>query len=230
MKYFGKSVRDDIEKYLGSGKHWLRHVNKHGKEHVITEWISDWFYDKENIKEFALKFSRDNNIVESDCWLNLKPEDGLNGGSLSESGKNKISNTLKLKIINDEEHRKNREIGNVKRMRTVNSKEWRETVGHKSFEKQSESIKRTMNTQEWKETRGASRSIKMSKLQNDPVWKETIGKQTRLKQSQSVSRTINDEEWKKKHFKNCPVCNKYCDPGNFSRWHGDKCRKLPVIG
>lgn len=77
--YFGKTVKDP-EKYLGSGKHWIRHIKKHGIEHIETIWYC-LFLDKESCTEFALNFSKQENIVESKDWLNLKPENGLDGGS-----------------------------------------------------------------------------------------------------------------------------------------------------
>ena len=78
-KYFGKTTQD-ILKYNGSGKRWSRHIKKHGKEHVITLWVSEPYTDSITISEFALAFSRDNNIVESELWANMKPENGLDGG------------------------------------------------------------------------------------------------------------------------------------------------------
>ena len=82
MKYFGKTTQDP-HKYNGSGKHWARILKKYGKEHVITLWVSEPFTDSDTITEFALAFSRDNNIVESKDWANQKPENGLDGGSSS---------------------------------------------------------------------------------------------------------------------------------------------------
>jgi hypothetical protein len=78
LKYFGKTTKDPYT-YNGSGKHWTRHIKKHGKEHIITVWVSDLFHDK-SIVDYALQFSKDNNIVESKEWANLKPENGLDGG------------------------------------------------------------------------------------------------------------------------------------------------------
>lgn len=80
MRYFGKTVREDIYEYAGSGTYWTRHINKHGIDHTVTDWVSDWFYDVEEIKDFALSFSELFDIVESDEWANKKPEDGLDGG------------------------------------------------------------------------------------------------------------------------------------------------------
>ena len=105
--YFGKTVKNP-DKYMGSGKHWIRHIKKHGKEHVETLWYC-LFYDKESCTEFALNFSEQQNIVESTDWLNLKLENGKDGGSPmfgkkhSEKSKEKMR---KPKPFSDE-HQKN---------------------------------------------------------------------------------------------------------------------------
>lgn len=78
LKYFGKTTRTDPYKYLGSGSYWRRHINKHGKD---IETISVWSFDIiEEATKFALQFSTDNNIVESELWANLIPEDAAHGG------------------------------------------------------------------------------------------------------------------------------------------------------
>lgn len=99
--YFGKTIRNP-EKYYGSGTRWLRHINKHGKEHVVNLWY-ELFTDREELTNFALHFSQKMNIVESSQWLNLIPENGINGGgfgrpcgnfSHSSETKDKISKSL----------------------------------------------------------------------------------------------------------------------------------------
>jgi len=87
-KYFGKTTRDPY-KYNGSGKHWSRHINKHGKEHIVTLWVSDLYHDT-SIVEVALKFSADNDIVKSKEWANQKPENGLDGGSVKHTEETKL--------------------------------------------------------------------------------------------------------------------------------------------
>jgi hypothetical protein len=77
LKYFGKTTKDP-NKYFGSGKHWIRHIKKHGLE-IDTIWYQ-LFTDEKEMVDFALKFSKDNNIVESSEWANLKEENGLDGG------------------------------------------------------------------------------------------------------------------------------------------------------
>jgi hypothetical protein len=104
LKYFGKTTKKDPYTYLGSGKYWKSHYKKHGKIHIITLWVSDLYYDT-SIVEHALQFSSENNIVESDKWANLVPENGLSGGSLgtilSDEHKSKISASQKGKPKSD---------------------------------------------------------------------------------------------------------------------------------
>lgn len=80
LKYFGKTTKKDPYKYNGSGVHWMRHIKKHGREYIVTLWVSEPYTESDIISEFALKFSKDNNIVESNDWANLMPENGLDGG------------------------------------------------------------------------------------------------------------------------------------------------------
>lgn len=97
--YFGKTTRDP-EKYTGSGHRWVRHIKAHGKSHVETLWYC-LFYDEDSIKEFGLTCSNQWNIVDSEDWLNFKPENGIDGqvvgfkhsiearAKISEAGRNK---------------------------------------------------------------------------------------------------------------------------------------------
>lgn len=87
-KYFGKTTKDPY-KYNGSGSYWLKHIKKHGKEHIVTLWVSNLYYDT-SIVDVALYFSFENNIVESSEWANQKPENGLDGGDTS-SGKKRTA-------------------------------------------------------------------------------------------------------------------------------------------
>jgi hypothetical protein len=79
LKYFGKTTQDPY-KYKGSGRYWTSHIKKHGRKLVNTIWVSE-LYNDTSISKFALSFSELFDIVESIEWANLKPEDGLDGGS-----------------------------------------------------------------------------------------------------------------------------------------------------
>ena len=77
LMYFGKTTRNP-ERYKGSGKYWLRHINQHGKEHVINLWYCLFTYEN-SLTEFATLFSEENDITNSALWANLQPENGLDG-------------------------------------------------------------------------------------------------------------------------------------------------------
>lgn len=77
LKYFGKTTAKDPLKYEGSGVKWKKHLKKHGSD-ISTEIIG-YYTDEQECLEFALKFSIENDIVNSDNWANLK-EESLDGG------------------------------------------------------------------------------------------------------------------------------------------------------
>jgi hypothetical protein len=77
LKYFGKTTKEDPFKYKGSGKYWLRHLKKHGKD-INTEIVGCFEGVKECI-EAALEFSKVNNIVASNEWANLMEEKVIQG-------------------------------------------------------------------------------------------------------------------------------------------------------
>jgi len=77
LKYFCKTIKKDPYKYKGSGIRWCNHLKKHGRN-VDTLWCM-LFYNKEELVEYAINFSKENNIVESDEWANLVIEDGITG-------------------------------------------------------------------------------------------------------------------------------------------------------
>lgn len=81
-RYFGKTSKfhefDDVHKYTGSGKFWMPHLRKHGKNYITI--IVGHFKDKQQCEHFALHFSSVNEIKESPDWANLVDENGLDGG------------------------------------------------------------------------------------------------------------------------------------------------------
>jgi hypothetical protein len=110
LKYFGKTTGDPF-KYRGSGRYWLLHLRKHGNN--VTTEIMGYFLDKNLCEEFALKFSKDNNIVSSvnahgkKVWANQIPENGLDGGATrfgphSDITKEKIGQSQVGKIISED--------------------------------------------------------------------------------------------------------------------------------
>lgn len=91
LMYLGKTVKDPF-KYHGSGKRWKNHLKVHGKD-ITTEIL----FQTEDIDEFrivALIFSHALDIVESDSYANLTPENGEGGDTFS--GKKHSTETIKL--------------------------------------------------------------------------------------------------------------------------------------
>lgn len=81
LKYFCKtSLLDRVRRYKGSGTRWLNHLNVHGKD--ITVGVMGLYTDKQKCMDVALKFSSDNDIVNSDEWANLVDETGMMGASM----------------------------------------------------------------------------------------------------------------------------------------------------
>ena len=111
-KYFGKTTAKNPYKYLGSGEYWTDHIKKHGKEHVVTRYVSKPYTDSDTISNRALAFSIRHNIVESKDWANIKPENGLDGGATmkgkthSAESKQKISDAKKGRTHSDESKQK----------------------------------------------------------------------------------------------------------------------------
>lgn len=71
-KYFGKTTRNDIHEYQGSGVAWRRHLDEYGYD-VMTEVIKEC-NSVDEAADFALSFSETNDIVNSTEWLNTIPE------------------------------------------------------------------------------------------------------------------------------------------------------------
>lgn len=82
LLYFGRtfcSTLDEVEKYPGSGKYWIRHLKCHGFK---INTLCVWEFEDEQLEEagvFALMFSEENDIVNSKKWANLRPENATDG-------------------------------------------------------------------------------------------------------------------------------------------------------
>ena len=73
LKYLGRTIQDPY-KYKGSGVRWLNHIHKHGND-VSTKVIGT-FKTLDELVKVSLPLSNRLNVVESDEWANLRPENG----------------------------------------------------------------------------------------------------------------------------------------------------------
>lgn len=101
LKYFGKTTKDP-EIYLGSGKWWLKHLKKHGKEFVKNLLVVGPYSDEKQLTNLALWMSEELDVVNSPEWANLTHENGLDGGV---TGDHKKFSEAHLGIPLSKEHR-----------------------------------------------------------------------------------------------------------------------------
>ena len=94
--YFGKTTQKDPIKYKGGGLRWSYHLKKHGHD-VETLWYC-LFIDQEECTKFAESFSKQEDIANSDLWLNLKHENGLDGGGIHWNGTKSIDHQSKITL------------------------------------------------------------------------------------------------------------------------------------
>lgn len=74
LQYLGKTAQADPHKYRGSGLYWAKHIRKHGYD-VHTEILRECA-DTEEVRIWGKYYSELWNVVESDGWANMKPEEG----------------------------------------------------------------------------------------------------------------------------------------------------------
>lgn len=208
LKYYGKTTRDPYT-YNGSGHHWLRHIKKHGKEHIVTLYV-ELFIDT-RIVEVAVLFSKDNNIVESDAWANLKPENGLDGGTtkgtLPLSSRQKISDYAKTRTFSQETRQK---ISDAGKGRPASNKGKHHT--QESKQKMSDAGKGRPKSEEHKAKISAANKGQIPYSKGKPMSEEQ-------KKLISIAN-------KGKPPVACPHCNKIGAGNSMKRWHFDNCKLL----
>jgi hypothetical protein len=135
LKYFGKTTQKNPISYPGSGLHWKRHLKTHGND-VSTVW-AQLFTSQEELTEYAVQFSKENQIVESREWANLRDENGLDGqpkgtifGPMSESHKQLISSKLTGKEVSAATRKKMSDSakGNKRHLGIMHSEESRKKM------------------------------------------------------------------------------------------------------
>lgn len=204
LKYFGKTTRDPY-KYLGSGKYWLHHIRKHGKEFVNTIWVSEPYTNATILTEFALFFSEEYDIVNSKVWANLIPENGLDGGPTNIGKKLPPKSASTRKKISDAHKGK---------------KQSAETIAKRVFANTGK--KQPVRSPEVRAKLSAAKKGKKATPESIAINSASKkGKQHSAEHNAAVSRSLIGVP-KRKVI--CPHCGKSGGTGNMSRWHFDNCK------
>lgn len=206
--YFGKTTKKDYYNYLGSGIYWLKHIRKHGKNHVVTKWISEPFTDKEQLVEFSLAFSDLFDIVNDPKWANLIPENGLDGNFFGMSH----SKESREKMIVSRGHTGRKHTEDSKKKMSIVQKGRVVTAEHK------------LNIS--KSSRSGDQEVR------DKISKSLTGRKQSpelIEKRAAANRKPRGAYGKSEHCKyriplSCPHCSKLGNGGSMMRYHFDNCK------
>jgi hypothetical protein len=216
LKYLGKTESEDPYAYRGSGKHWSRHLKKHGND-VTTEVLFQT-EDKEEFKKVALDYSYKWNIVESKDFANMTPEEGQGGNTnegkkFSEETKRKQSEARKGKKHSEETKRKMREAKSVEK-----NPNYGKTHSEETKRKQSDAKKGKKRTEESKRKQSEARKGKYMG-EKSPNYGKKFSEETKRKMSEA-------RKGKPKPKTTCPHCGKEGSISNMKRYHFENCRHI----
>jgi hypothetical protein len=235
LKYFGKTTRD-VHEYNGSGVYWTDHIKKHGKEHIITIWISEPYTDEDDIVEFALAFSKDNNIVESKEWANIIPENGLDGGgnkgiSVSAETRQKQSDANKGKTHSAETKQKISDVRKGKPKSTETRQKMSDARRGVKLRPRSAKYKQKLSDANKGKTLSAEHKQKISDAKKGKPGKphstETRQKMSGARKGIPIGKKGIPKGPQK--LVECPHCGLVGGASSMTRWHFDNCKKK-IIG
>lgn len=207
LKYFGKTKQANPHKYKGSGMYWKRHLRYYKANQITIELWS--FKDQSECTKFALKFSRDNNIVESKDWANLQYENGVNGGIgriITKEQREKASAITKKQMSQQKykniirESNKNRKLTNEQR------------------EKRKEISKKLV-------TNNFMYSKKGKHISDDHRKKIIESNKTRIYSDETKRKISESKKYLPKY--ECQYCKNIFILSMHTRWHGHNCKQKP---
>lgn len=225
--YLGKTQSLKIEGYTGSGTRWKNHIKYYGKEHIETLWYC-LFYDEESIKEFALMCSEQWNIVKSEDWLNLIPENGVNSSGAGMTGKHHSKETKEklrqanLGIKQSEETIAKRSVGMLLHYATAPKvKRTKEQSAKISAGKKGQSY-----TKESCPNCGLLCGINILQRHIKACTRpESIEVKIDFRKADEFAEWLKHNQSERKHpIAVCPHCGSIGSVGNMKRWHFDKCK------
>jgi hypothetical protein len=195
-----------------------------GGDTSLSENYKKYYNDPENKLLFAER-GKKSRVTAKERGTDLIREQKFKDTVNSEEWKN-TKGIEKVKKCNEV---RNHKLAGEKISQTKQSQEWKDTIGKEANEKRllstdwvtlGKKISEIRTDPTWKETTGNEALRKYKETINSTEWKETTGKELYKKRIE----TITSNEWKEKNYIQCSHCNKFFDPCNFKRWHGDKCK------
>ncbi len=236
LKYFGKTTKyfteiDLQENYHGSGTYWTNHLKKHGDD--VTMEIYG-VYSKTTVEQVALRFSRENNIVEllndngKKVWANMKEENGLDGTpkgyKFSEIAKKNMGN--KKGVIFTEEHKKKiSEAGKGRVMSEFNKIQLiKATKGVKRTKEHCENLSKALKGITVPEERKKRISETLTGRIFTEEHKKKISESNKGKKHTEESKKHLSEIAKNRPLLQCPYCDNKSTAGNAKRWHFENCK------
>jgi len=244
LKYFGKTTQKDPYKYKGSGTYWTRHLKVYGND-VSTEIYAqiDEQLDLKLLETTALKFSKDNDIINSTEWANLMLENGFDGSVAGELHPNygiKRSDETKEKMGNAAS---NREFGKSQEQKEEISQKMSQAHKNRSEEDQKERYKKINDTKQniHNNRTGEEKETYHQKLSNSHKGLETWNKgrkETRVEVLEKLRTShLGQEAWNKGQTGGtnkikgriypkveCPHCKKMVGENSKGRYHFDNCK------
>ena len=199
-KYIGKHITENInDKYFGSGLYLINAIKKYGKENFTKEIL--FIFDNEeemNKKERELV---DKQLIDNDEYYNISL--GGQGGVTVLYEDHPNYKEVCLKISNSHKKR-SKEISD-----TVKNLHKQKKVGMYGKKQSEESIKK-------------QRDAIIKTLTAEGYILPNTGRKASSETLQRMSIAL-----KNRPKKTCIHCNKTLDPGNYARYHDDRCKHKP---
>ncbi len=215
LKYFGKTTtyftQEDLQKYYhGSGTYWLNHLRVHGDDVTMKVY---GIYNLDEVEEMALKFSEENNIVESKEYANLISENGLDGWTKGMTHSQEAKEKMKIKAKNRDEFSENRIKGRISRKEKL--KNYKPTEMTK--EKIAKSCKKYIKTEEHKKNLSISLTgHKVTEITKEKLSEYMTGRKRGKYNMKNKPRKVQE-------IVTCPHCNKEGKTSGMKRYHFDNC-------
>lgn len=246
-QYVGAHTTNNIDDgYLGSGNLIRRSIKKYGKENFKKEILKKCETIGE-ARKLEHPYINEYNTLHPNGY-NLHP----NGGNGNERGKvskesidkfrismskvprtkewkNNISKGLKGKT-KSVRHCNNLSISHIgqtswcKGKTGIFSKETIDKMSKRASEKIGELNPMFNKTLFgiWEKKMGKEEAEKKLELMKNKMSRVRKGKKPSKTTCENISKSRMGQIYEKKE---CPHCKKMADPGNYNRWHGDKCKK-----